>query len=58
MTSNSEFIDLSDFFERWPATRNTVLDLRNSDRVNKEEREILNALVFVVDRVGPEDLNR
>ena len=56
MTNSSEFIDLSDFFDRWSATRNTILALMNSDRVSKEEREILAAMVFVVDRVGPDDL--
>ncbi len=56
MTNSSEFIDLSDFFDRWSAMRNTILALMNSDRVSKEEREILAAMVFVVDRVGPDDL--
>ena len=56
MTSPGEFIDLSDFFERWPNTRNSVLALMNSDKISPDEREILTAMVFVVDRVGPEDL--
>ncbi|MEL6619258.1 MAG: hypothetical protein AAGF36_06960 [Pseudomonadota bacterium] len=56
MTSSGEFIDLLDFFERWPATRSTILALLNSDHVSQQEREILNAMVFVVDRVGPDDL--
>ena len=56
MTSNNGFNDLQQFFEQWPASRDVVRSLSQSQRVTREEREILDMMQFIVDRVGPRDL--
>ncbi len=50
--------DLFDFYQRWPDLRPRMVRLVTSTRLEAEERAILNAMIDLVDRVGPSYLSR
>ncbi len=56
MSSKKEFADLVDFFSRWPDERNKAEQIREIAGLSKEQRDILGAMIFIIDRVGPDDL--
>lgn len=54
---SSEIEDLVDFFGRWPNTRRKALNLLESPELDSEQANILKWMIFVIDRVGPADLD-
>ena len=56
MIHEKGFHDLNDFFVRWPQTRTVMRALAESGRLTFEERSLLQAMIFLIDCVGPSDL--
>lgn len=56
MHAKVEFADLAEFFARWPAEREKMVNVSDCDALTSEERGLLKAMIFVIDRVGPDDL--
>lgn len=48
--------DLVDFFNHWPEVRGDAVTLRNDKKLTPDQAEILNWMIFIIDRVGPADL--
>lgn len=48
--------DLLDFYDRWPMLRGSVSALARDPRISEEDRETLDWLILLADRVGPADL--
>lgn len=56
MAPEMEFTDFIDFFNRWPEERKKMQNIMESDLLVKEQRDILGAMIFIIDAVGPSDL--
>lgn len=56
MPSKKEFLDIVDFFDRWPDEREKMQIIANGDKLTKDQRDILSAMIFIIDCVGPNDL--
>lgn len=56
MTFEKGFEDLNEFFDRWPAERARIVSLATSRDLTVEDRDLLKAMIFVVDRVGPNEV--
>lgn len=52
-----EIEDLVDFYRCWPELRGEMLKLQNTTHLTAEQAPILEWMIFVVDRVGPADLD-
>jgi hypothetical protein len=50
------FVDVVDFFSKWPETRRRLEPLVTDPRLAPDQRDILRAMIFVLDCVGPQDL--
>jgi hypothetical protein len=48
--------DLIDFFRRWPEFRETAIALARRAELSAVERETVNWLVLLVDRIGERDI--
>jgi hypothetical protein len=51
-----EIEDLVDFYDRWPELRDDICKLRAGEMVTADQAAIVRWMVFMVDRVGPSDL--
>lgn len=49
--------DLVEFFAHWQAEREKMLELTLNDALSQEERNILHSMIFIIDRVGPKDID-
>lgn len=47
--------DLADFYLRWPEFRIVAAELSKCDLLNETEKDVLEWLVRLADRVGPRD---
>ena len=56
MASCKEFVDLIDFYDRWPEERKKLLTVVETKELTAEEAQILETMILIVDRVGPSDL--
>lgn len=48
--------DLVDFYKRWPELKQSIVQLEPGDVVDERQKAILEWMTFVIDRVGPVDL--
>lgn len=48
--------DLVDFYKRWPGLRDDICKLRAGEMVTADQAAIVRWMVFMMDRVGPADL--
>lgn len=48
--------DLVDFYRRWPDLRSEARAMADGTALAPEQREVLDWMIRVVDRVGPADL--
>lgn len=54
---SSQIEDLVDFFGRWPRMRQEAVNLREDPKLAPEQATMLEWMIFVIDRVGPADLD-
>lgn len=57
MAPSDRFHDLVDFFKRWETERETIQTLLTSGRLPQEQADIVETMMFIIDRVGPEDFD-
>ena len=57
MSAEVGFVDLVDFFDRWPEKREKVMALVHARIQDPELAAILRTMVFVLDRVGPAEID-
>ncbi|MBI1495029.1 hypothetical protein [Halocynthiibacter styelae] len=48
--------DLVDFFDHWQSERNRIVRLIEKPVITPNEKKTLELMLFVLDRVGPDDL--
>ena len=59
MTGGKKKIEIGDVFEfytQWPDLRDRIVALKEGDALTPEDREIVDWMIHVMDRVGPSDL--
>ncbi|MCK0149314.1 hypothetical protein MWU54_04715 [Marivita sp. S6314] len=56
MASGKGFLDLVDFFDRWPEERQKLMAVVKTKSLTDEEAELLETMILIMDRVGPADL--
>ena len=56
--SHGDIEDLVDFYNRWPELRPVAMRVQKDNRLGPGERDILNWMILMIDRVGPADLTQ
>lgn len=54
--SSDKIADLVEFFHHWSELRDAAISLCSDPRLESRQAMVLNWMIFIVDRVGPEDL--
>jgi len=50
--------DVVEFYSRWPELRKRVLELAQAEKTGPADGEVLNWMVLIIDRIGPNDLKQ
>jgi hypothetical protein len=50
--------DVVDFYSRWPELRKRALELTQAEMTDAGDRDLLNWMVLIIDRMGPNDLGQ
>ena len=48
--------DIVDFYRRWPDLRSEAEQIMTDAQLDEEQKTLMKWMVFVIDRVGPADL--
>ncbi len=57
MTPQEPIKDLIDFFDHWQTERDRIVRLIDKPVLSENEKKTLELMLFVLDRVGPDDLD-
>ena len=56
MQNENRIGDLVEYFHNWPSERKNILSIIASGRLDDLECKSIERMVFIIDRIGPQDL--